>query len=528
MTTLKQESLESSETLPKPMDLTYQLALLQEAEQIDEELERRQSKYKLRYYTPNLIQFCFHLSRSLTKAFFGGNRSGKTTAVVVELLWHLTKWYPDWYPEENRLRGPVKIRLNCEDFTEALPNVISPKLEEWLPESELVDKKKNQQGHYIKYFFKDGSTLSIMTYEQESKKHEGTSHHIVAYDEPPPRDTRIAEKRGLVDYNGKELFGLTPLSEPWLFDEIYDTDDPTISSYIADMRDNLRREVTQELLDAYTNVPPSIREFYAKHFLGKKIGAHTDDAIKNFEKDLMPHEIDARIHGKFMYLSGLVYKIFNPVVHVISPITLNNRWPRYFAMDPHDRKGQFILWGCVDPTEDVYIYRERRFQLPMIIPDCTLAVKQLEQRYEEHVVRRIIDPNFGQKIYGNSGRTVAQEWSYHSQQQGYRMSFTMGNDELVAGHNKVYQYMKYDTTKPISIYNHPKVYIFDTCPELIKSLKHYVWDEWEGKTKDKKDEKEKPRDKWKDFPDCLRYMLMDNPRFHLPQVYKPPRTLSYT
>lgn len=446
--------------------------------------------------------------------------------MIVELLWHLTKWYPEWYPAENRFRGPVKIRLNCEDFTEALPNVLTPKLEEWLPESELVDRKKNQQGYYVKYLFKDGSTLSIMTYEQESKKHEGTSHHIVAYDEPPPRDIRVAEKRGLVDYNGREMFGLTPLSEPWLFDEIYDTDDPTVASYIADMRDNLRREMTQELLDAYTNIPPSIREFYAKFFLNKMIGTHSEDAIHNFEKDLMPHEIDARIHGKFMHLAGLIYPIFSSV-HIIDPIPLRPSWPRYFGLDPHDRKGQFCLWAAVDPTEDVYVYRERRFQLPMIIPDCTREVKRLEQMYSEKVIRRLIDPNFGAKIYGNSGRTVAQEWSKHSQDQNYRMTFTMANDDVVAGHNKVYEYMKYDTTKPISPDNHPKLYVFNTCKDLIKYLKHYTWDEWEGKTKDKRSEKEAPKDKWKDYPDVLRYILMDNPRYRVPSMYKPQRPLSY-
>lgn len=526
MNLLEQENSPSSESLPEQRDLTYQLALLQELEQIEGELENRQLKMKLRYYVPNLIQFCFHLSRTLTKAFFGGNRSGKTTAVIIEILWHLTKWYPDWYPVENRLRGPVRVRLNCEDFTEAYPNVIYQKLLEWMPESELAEKRKNQQGQYVKFTFLDGSTLTVMSYEQESKKHEGTSHHIVAYDEPPPRDIRIAEKRGLVDFNGKELYGLTPLSEPWLFDEIYDSEDPTISSYIADMRDNIKREVTQELMDVYANIPPAIRQQYLECFDGKTVGAHSEEAIKNFEKDLMPHEIEARIHGKFMHLSGLIYKIFSNV-HIIKPRELPVLWPRYHSLDPHDRKGQFMLWGAVDPTEDVFIYRERRMQLPMIIPDCVAEVKRLEKMYAERVIRRLIDPNFGLKIYGNSGRTVSQEWTDASMNLAYRMSFTPANDDIVAGHNKVYQYLNYDQTKPVSSSNHPKLYVFDTCTELIKSLKHYVWDEWEGKTKDKKDDKEKPRDKWKDYPDCLRYMLMDNPRFMAPMVYKPKAIASY-
>lgn len=527
MTNSLLSEINSSENLAQSPEIEAQLLILRQLESIDQELGERQRKLKILYYVPHLIQFCFHICRKRTKAFFGGNRSGKTTSNIIELIWHMTKLYPVWYPEENKFRGRVKARIVCNDFTKAVEEVITEKLNEWIPEGYLADKKRNQQGHFVKYIFKDGSFFDIMTYEQEAKQHEGADRDLILYDEPPPRDIRIAEKRGLVDRNGREMFGLTPLSEPWIFDEIYESPDTdNVASYVADMRDNLQQTVNENYVTQYRYVPEDLKIQYLKHFGGRKIGCHTEDAIKYFEQGLTQDEKEARIHGKFMFLQGRVYKEFSEI-HVIDPITLGHDWPRYFSLDPHDRKPQTCIWGAVDPTEDVYIYREREFALPGTIKDAVAGVKEVEQRHRERIVRRLIDPNFGAKIYANSGRTVAEEWTHASMALNYRISFTLANDDLTAGHNKVHEYLKYDPTKKIDFNNHPKLYIFRTCPRLIESMRKYVWDEWEGKAKDKRDQKEQPRDKYKDFPDTLRYMLMDNPRFKSASMYIPNRISKY-
>jgi len=47
---------------------------------------------------------------------------------------------------------------------------------------------------------------------------------------------------------------------------------------------------------------------------------HLSEAdILQFEKTLTEEEKEARIHGKFMHLTGLVYKDFDPDIHIIDP-----------------------------------------------------------------------------------------------------------------------------------------------------------------------------------------------------------------
>jgi hypothetical protein len=45
-------------------------------------------------YIPHPTQKAFHKSNARIRAFFGGNRSGKTRAVVQELLWYATGLHP--------------------------------------------------------------------------------------------------------------------------------------------------------------------------------------------------------------------------------------------------------------------------------------------------------------------------------------------------------------------------------------------------------------------------------------------------
>lgn len=181
--------------------------------------------YGQEYDIEGCPQYFFHTSLADVRAFFGSNRSGKTTAGVVEISYHLTGLYPDWYPIERRYNTPVKARVLANDFKKAVGEVITEAIDTWLPASWIEDKDKNSQGIYDKYWIKHKSggvsSFDIITYEQDVSVAEGWSGHFVWYDEPPPRNHRIATARGLIDYEGWEIFTLTPLKEAWLMDEIY-------------------------------------------------------------------------------------------------------------------------------------------------------------------------------------------------------------------------------------------------------------------------------------------------------------------
>ena len=75
----------------------------------------------------------------------------------------------------------------------------------------------------------------------------------------------------------------------------------------------------------------------------------------------------------------------------------------------------------------------------------------------------------------------------------------------------VKRYLQYDKTKPIDMGNRPKLYVFSNCKLFLHGFTHYVWDEYSNS--DNKDQKEKPKDKNKDFMDLVRYCCMLKPKY---------------
>ena len=102
-------------------------AALHEFEVLDRELIRRHRENGIAYYVPNPMQHKAHLSTAKTICYSGGNRSGKSTFGAVELVWHLTREYPDWYPQERRFHGPIKAAVVATEFP-IVQRVIEPKL----------------------------------------------------------------------------------------------------------------------------------------------------------------------------------------------------------------------------------------------------------------------------------------------------------------------------------------------------------------------------------------------------------------
>lgn len=470
---------------------------MEELIHLKEEIDRRIRENKIRYYIPNPKQKIFHTKENLYRAFFGGNRSGKTTAGAVELCWHTTGRYPDWYPYHLRWERPVKARLFATDFKKGVNEVVTPALTMWFPQGAIKTRTKNNQGSYDKYWVNHisggMSSFDIMTYEQDVKFAEGWSGDFVWFDEPPPRALWIATRRGLIDYNGRAIFTLTPLREPWLFDEIYDSKDPNIGVVIADMRDNVER------VNPITGMKEGLKE----------------EAIQNFEMSLTDEEKEVRMHGKFRHLAGLVYKEWSRDAHT-KPRSIwetgqpPSQWPRMMIIDPHDRLPFAIGWVAVDPTGDVYAYREAWLK-DTTIPNVVRYIKNIETTADERISLRLLDPNFGNKRYGNTGSTVREEFEQASKDIGYSMRFGLANDDVAAGHARVHKYLHYDKKKPIDINNHPKFYIINDLHEWIYGIEHYLWDEFKGEDRDPK---EKVKDKGCHFPDITRYALLQNLQYN--------------
>ena len=140
------------------------IAQLEERERILLELQNRQKERGMDFYVPNPVQLRAHKSKAKVIAYVGGNRAGKTTLGAMEVAWHITKKYPDWFPKERRFDRPVKIRIATDKFFK-IDTVIEPKLRTYLPANEIIKIRRSPQGYVTKLSTRDGSFIEFLTME---------------------------------------------------------------------------------------------------------------------------------------------------------------------------------------------------------------------------------------------------------------------------------------------------------------------------------------------------------------------------
>jgi phage terminase large subunit-like protein len=451
---------------------------------LEEEVKLKKSK-KLLMYQPNPKQEQFHLSNASVRSIFGANRTGKTTAGVVEFMWHMTGNYPAWYPESLRMPTdrPIKGRIFAKDFQKMVGLVIIPTITEWMDDTVegpfIAKKYRNPIGIPVRWVFKNGNEFDILTYEMSTEQCEGWKGDIAWFDEPPPRDKFIATKRGLVDTNGRCWLTLTPLTQPWIYDELYarSQSDPSYFCVTMDIRDNLRRIVD-----------------------GKPYGYLTEEAILDFEKTLSPDEREARLHGKFLHLSGLIFKEFDPSLHIIEKTGVKANWYRIMAIDPHPRKPTACLWLAVNPDNELFVYDELLFNGS--ISDLASAIRAQEGTLRAHL--RLIDPSADQEVQLRP--------SIRTELMKYKIWCERGSNDVELGISKVHEALTPDIQNLTGIFD-SRLKISRLCPQLVSQILHYVWDEYRMRPEEH-DPKEKPMPKNDDLITCLRYILVHNPQYY--------------
>ena len=400
----------------------------------------------------------------------------------MEFLFHVTGAYPDWYPKEARFAYPIKGRIVATDYGKGVGEVIIPFLEEWLDNSLVLRKIRNPLGIPVKWMLKNGSSFDILTYEQSVESFEGWKGHIAWFDEPPPRDKYIATLRGLVDYKGRAWLTLTPLNQPWIYDDIYAKNDKRIFVVSTDIRDN-----------------PHLSE----------------EAIKDFEANLSEEEKEARLHGRFMHLTGLVYKEFNPTIHICEPVDVKPTWSSFMAIDPHERMPTAVMWFAVDNNDNHYIYDELWLK-DMDIEQIAHAIHVQEGSKTPRI--RLIDP------HNDKDNVAAGGFNIRKELMKYGVYCERANSDPQLGKSRIRQALK-PRYSPILKTEVPQLRVSRSCPQTIYEFQHYIWEDYK-RHKDEYDLKEQVKKKSDHFMDCLRYIYNWGPRYIVQE--KEEEELEYT
>ena len=451
-----------------------------------QELTSRRKARGIDFYTPNRVQYNAHRSTAKTIVVVKGNRLGGSTWGAVEISYHVTKKYPEWFPQARKYDRPIKIRISTDKFFK-MDSVIEPKLRQYIPAEywKSAKIKRSPQGYLVKIRFQNDTFIEFLSGEQDQMAWEGQDLDFYWGDEPVKRSHWVATQRGLLDRSGHSILSFTPLIEPWMKEEIVDkSDSKNIEVFYGTTRDNM--------FDIEGN--PILRE----------------EDIARFENMLTEDEKQTRIHGKFFHLKGIVYKEFDDN-HLISNFRYEDNFPVICVLDPHDRQPHWVIWAAIDRVNDIYIMYESIIE--GTIKELAARILATEKYFKWNIVKRLIDPNFGRKpARVGSNVTVINELA------GYRVAFTEANDSKETGRLRVKSYLHYNRNKPIDINNRPKLYfVRNTCPGTIRSMKNLQYDEWKT---DEKDPKEQVKQKDTHGAHAIRYLCMDNPKFYLPMPYE--------
>lgn len=354
----------------------------------------------------------------------------------------------------------------------------------WWPRGKYSASKGGKQWFSV-YKTKDW-LLDVMTYDQAVKDFEGATLGLAIFDEPPPEPIWNAtvsrlRKGGLI------LVFMTPLtSAAWFFDRVVPKHQNAI--VYADMEDNC-----------------------ATH--GKN-GQLKHDDIMRMINEMPPDEVEARAHGKALALAHLIYKRFDPRIHVTKdPILPPPSAQIWQVVDPHIDKPYAVHWGYPDPRGGYNIFAEWPTEDFTIMHSAQEGLKEMKAIFDERekglsIEKRVIDRHFAQVRNRMNKKTLFEEMEEIG--LTYEPSYAVGpeEEEVQTGILKVREYLAYNMDRQLDSSNMPKLSISPTCTNTIKAMTRWSTDPKTGKPLD---------NIYKDFCDLVRYAVMANPTIvHVP------------
>ena len=345
------------------MKLKYEGELDAEAIALLEEMERVLASNPLQGYRPHPKQAEFHAAKTKIKAFFGGNRSGKTVACIVDSLIQCVdeeclptrlKPYKKWDP-------PFHAWVAAPKF-EKHEDTILPMLRKFAPKTQLMDGKfdKAYQKQRRILEFANGSTMAFKTYDQDVDAFASAAIHRIHWDEEPDgehgRQIRQEARARLISTAGDEIFGMTPLlGLSWVYDEIWERRfEDGVSVVTASMADNPWN-------------PP--------------------DEIDAFSRGLSKEERAARVEGRFVHFGGTFFDEFRDDTHVIDHILPQRIEGQdiVVGIDPGLRRSG-IIWVAFDNDNAALVFDEF-YPAESVVSDICEEIKRRNIQWN-------VDPNY--------------------------------------------------------------------------------------------------------------------------------------
>jgi len=461
------------------------LEALQEMYRDLEELNQLEEANKLDSAVLTRTQRDFLLDTSETKLFSGGNGSGKTAILVMDVVLQMIGKHP--LQETGKIaQPPIFARAMSPSLTDTIDKVLRPEFIKWIP-TDLFDRYDSK--HRILYL-RNGSKVEFMSYDQELQMFGGGDRSLLLCDEPPPADRYAESTARLRESEGRVLIGMTPVKT-----------NPNIRWMFLDMIEPGKCSIhygdTMELMKLrFGDV--KAEEVFAR------MSVNWDE-----------NEMQIRRYGKFPVLEGLVWnfkKSLAPHGHLVNDFEIPNDWMIVMSMDYHPRTAVHCLYCAINPNDVWYFCKE--YQSPPGYTDRQIAedLARIEENFPTRVYARLVDPSSShtpnrQEQHATPVRTFAKFRS-----KGKPIIFRNAIRSKEFGLNAVAERLRFDEHGRAGMY-----FLKDATPVAQHQMTHYIFDEHKV-GKDTKNAKQEPMKVDDHHPDNVRYIAAQRFRYSHPQL----------
>lgn len=428
-------------------------------------------------YEPHPKQAEYHLANQFIAAFIGGNRSGKTTAGVVDDIIQAVdvESLPPWLQPYKRWQGEFYCRIVVPDLVSTLEGVLLPTIRSWVPKEQLYRGSWDRayDGRRRRLTFKNGSWFDFLTHTMELDQFAGAALHRVHFDEEPPgnKGRQIFNESIMrtIDYGGEVRFSMTPLfGLSWTYHELttrgVPRDDDEVKTVTVDMDDN-----------------PHLDEKTKKRVL----------------KGLSESERMSRKSGLFVHFAGKVFPQFDRDAHIVpyEPVPVddqgNTTVPIYVGIDPGIDHPTAVVWAWVDARDRMVVFKTVKVSDATVGQICSM-IAAINEEHNIHPHFYVVDPSAKNRNQV-TGRSLQMEFADHG------LVPMLGQNDRRAGINRMRERLESD-----------RLVVQADCEDLVQEFEEYRWKK-PNNTDEATAGREEPIKLNDDLLDALRYVVMARP-----------------
>ena len=397
----------------------------------------------------------------------GGNRSGKSSlafqlgiaTAAGAKVWWVQEWIKlNGLPADIVQEDPAVVWFSALSYSDAL-EYIRCGLDKYLP-SNTKKIRWNSQDR-ASAILENGGRITSMSADAGRAKYQGSSVKMVILDEEHPEDIMQECQLRTADQNGCVVLTMTPLKGlSWVY-----------SAFVE---------------------PPEEPDGYRVHYLsGLDNPWVSSRKLRSTVQHMSPASQQSRLFGRFGSQEGLVYPEFDPIMHIIEPITIPDHWLRMRSIDFGVSHPFCCLWFALERDNGrdcLHVYREH-YRKNLTTLDNGKIIKELSK--DEQYEWTVCDPE------SKDGRmTLARELKIYN--------------TPAAKHIGVIETINWTKERlALDQEGYPRLVVHKCCKNLIKEFRLYSW---------KKNAKiDAPEKKFDHALDALRYQITTLKRYNMHQ-----------